>query len=220
MAMKRVIVDGVTLNRRTRNMLRVAEQRLGFSPHIYQGSYNGTVVRNSAGTHAGGGAVDLAADKRPNEVVRILREVGFAAWHRLPSQGPWIEHIHAIAIGDGELSPAARQQVRDYRDGLNGLANEGPDNGPRLHPIPTWPIKIPNLLYLNAWRQFRPGNKHPRRHVVAVERIQKILNLRHHANLRVDGNAGKLTRASFNKHYGSFSRATVKKLLAGYYHVV
>lgn len=218
MAMRRVIVQGHTLNRRTRNMLRMAERRLGFGLHIYQGSYNGTRVSASAGTHAGGGAVDVAAYKKPHEVVRVLREVGFAAWHRLPSQGPWIEHIHAIAIGDAELSPSARRQVQAYYDGRNGLANNGRDDGPRLRPIPRWRIKIPTLLYVNAWRQFKTHN--PRRNVVSVKRIQRLLNRRHNTDLKVDGLAGRHTRAAYSKHYGKFTRTSLKRLCNGFFRVV
>lgn len=219
MAMTRVVVQGHTLNRRTAKMFSLACKRLGFTPHIYQGSYNNTVSQ-SAGTHAGGGAIDVSASREPAKVVRVLREVGFAAWHRVPSQGPWIEHIHAIAIGDPELSPAARDQVHQYYNGQNGLASRGRDDGPRLHPIPTWPIKLPTLVYLNAWNQFRPSNKKPRRNVRSVKRIQNLINKRHGRHLAVDGNAGPVTRKAFKRYYGDFNRKNLKKLVAGYFRVI
>lgn len=131
---------GVLLNYRTLEMLEITElrslDRLGIVPlSLSQGSYN-TSVSASAGTHAGGGALDVRVrnlNRNQREaVVYALRRTGFAAWLRTPAQGNWPYHIHAVAIGDKELSPAARQQVIDYRNGLNGLANKGPDDGPRV----------------------------------------------------------------------------------------
>lgn len=117
-----------------------AESLLGFVLNITQGSYN-TSVEQSAGTHAGGGAVDIStADmsrRRKQKVLRALRRAGFAAWLRTTSQGPWPEHIHAILVDHPALSPAAARQVAAYRAGRNGLANNAPDDGPRV-PITTW----------------------------------------------------------------------------------
>jgi hypothetical protein len=70
-------------------------------------------------------------------IARALRQVGFAAWVRNPSQGDWPWHIHAAAINDTDLSPQAQHQIGDYYLGFNGLANRGPDDGPRI-PIQTW----------------------------------------------------------------------------------
>lgn len=53
--------------------------------------------------------------------MRALRQVGFAAWHRTPSQGPWGHHIHSVAIGDPTASPAAKRQVADFKRGGDGL---------------------------------------------------------------------------------------------------
>lgn len=133
----------IVINGRTRDMLAAANKKLGFTPVIVQGSYRaGHGASASAGTHDGGGVVDLRvayglpARMTANKVVRALREVGFAAWHRTPAQG-FDEHVHAVAIGDRDLSPSAHQQVVDYRAGRNGLANHGADDGPKV-PIVTW----------------------------------------------------------------------------------
>ena len=95
----------------------------------------------SAGTHDGGGAADISIGHRCGRripfVVRALRRVGFAAWHRLPSQGPWEEHIHAVAVSDPDLAGGAQHQVGDYYEGRNGLANGAPDDGPQI-PKRTW----------------------------------------------------------------------------------
>jgi peptidoglycan hydrolase-like protein with peptidoglycan-binding domain len=133
--------DGVLVNARTRSMLTEAERRLGRTLVLSQGSYNPGGDPTSAGTHDGGGVVDIdvrgmtAATR--TSVVRALREVGFAAWVRNPTQGSWPWHIHAAAISDPDLSSQAQHQVGDYYLGRNGLANRGADDGPRI-PIRTW----------------------------------------------------------------------------------
>lgn len=130
---------GVTLNQRTADMIAYVEKRLGKRLQILQGSYH-KGVSASAGVHDGGGAVDVNAYSsglKPDEIVLAMRKAGFAAWHRKTIPGLWGEHIHAVAIGDSEMSPAASLQILEYRAGQNGLANRGPDDGPRVT-IRTW----------------------------------------------------------------------------------
>ena len=62
---------------------------------------------------------------------------GLRAWHHLPSQGPWAEHVHTVAISDTDMSPQAQQQAGAYFQGRNGLADNGKDNGPRVKKV-TW----------------------------------------------------------------------------------
>ncbi|RAN92259.1 hypothetical protein GAR05_06250 [Micromonospora saelicesensis] len=133
--------DGYVVNARTQAMLAEAQRLLGYTLVLDQGSYNPGGDPTSAGTHDGGGVVDIAvtgmtAAKR-TAVTRALRQVGFAAWVRNPNQGDWPWHIHATAINDTDLSSQAQHQVGDYYLGMNGLANQGPDDGPRV-PIKTW----------------------------------------------------------------------------------
>jgi hypothetical protein len=135
----RVEVNGETLNRRTLAMLEHAQelysgeiQLTGFA--ITQGSYsNGVSV--SFGTHSGGGAVDLSVLSRETytvlwddiePLIHALRTAGFAAWLReygeLHEGSPI--HIHAIAIGDRELSTEAANQLTGeagYFRGYSGL---------------------------------------------------------------------------------------------------
>jgi len=138
---KRLSSHGATMNARTKAMLAKAESRLGRTLTVTQGSYNPGGDPNSAGTHDGGGVLDLSVRDMPTatqtKVVRTLREVGFAAWRRTPSQGDWPFHIHAVAISDTDLSPAAQHQVGDYYLGRNGLANQAPDDGPKVKKV-TW----------------------------------------------------------------------------------
>lgn len=138
----RIEVNGSTINQRTLAMLTHAQELYGgeleiSGPGITQGSYS-TAVSASFGTHAGGGAVDLSVlsvgtytvlwdDLGP--LIRALRAAGFAAWVReygeLYADSPI--HIHAIAIGDQELSPAAEEQLTGeagYFRGYSGLPVE------------------------------------------------------------------------------------------------
>lgn len=135
----RVEVNGWTLNQRTIAMLAHAQQLYGgeleLTGHaITQGSYHDNGAA-SFGTHLGGGAVDLSVLRRGTYTVlwddiepllRALRAAGFAAWLReygeLYTDSPI--HIHAIAIGDEELSPAAQEQLTGeagYFQGYSGL---------------------------------------------------------------------------------------------------
>jgi hypothetical protein len=138
----RIEVGGWTINARTYAMLQQAALAYGgpieiTKEVITQGSYhdNGEA---SFGTHLGGGAVDLSVIQHPEWVVlwdevepliRALRAAGFAAWLRDYGEiypGSPI-HIHAIAIGDRELSPAAIEQLtgaNGYFRGFTGLPNK------------------------------------------------------------------------------------------------
>ncbi|MDP9144333.1 MAG: hypothetical protein M3N43_06500 [Actinomycetota bacterium] len=123
---------GVKLDAQTRDILVEVDKLVG--PYIpirpTQGSYS-TSVGASAGTHAGGGAVDLSTrDMSPWQielVVFLLRRTGCAAWHRAPSEGDWASHVHAINKTARDLSPQAKRQVDSYMAGKNGLASNKPD---------------------------------------------------------------------------------------------
>jgi len=120
-------------------MVLAAEKILGYQFDIIQGSYNSGVAA-SAGTHDGGGAVDVWGKGGSHVAAEVaaLRKVGFAAWGRTPAQGPWGYHEHAIAIGDPELSSGARNQVTAYKNGRNGLASNGRDTFTRAYVNNTW----------------------------------------------------------------------------------
>ena len=118
-----------------------AERRLGRQVGVTQGSYNAGGVGASAGTHDGGGALDISVSgltaAQRTATVKALRQVGFAAWLRTPAQGDWGYHIHAIAINDTDLSSGAQHQAGDYYLGENGLADGAPDDGPQVTKV-TW----------------------------------------------------------------------------------
>jgi hypothetical protein len=137
-----VEVNGWTVNQRTLTMLAHAQELYGgeleLAGHaITQGSYHDNGAA-SFGTHLGGGAVDFSVLRRGTYTVlwdgiepllHALRAAGFAAWLReygeLYQDSPI--HIHAIAIGDRELSAAAETQLTGeagYFRGYNGLPVE------------------------------------------------------------------------------------------------
>lgn len=109
---------------------------------VTQGSYNAGGVAQSAGTHDGGGVVDLHASSLSAaerlDVLTEARRRGFAAWLRTPYQGDWVWHIHAVAIGCSDLSSSAARQVTAYLNDRNGLSGNGPDDGPDGFRRMTW----------------------------------------------------------------------------------
>jgi hypothetical protein len=128
-----VTYRGVTLNKRTAAAVIQAQRLYGRAfDAIPQGSYHsGTSA--SAGTHDGGGAIDVY-DSHLDAVQHVMRVVGFAAWHRPYLAGEWNAHCHAIMLGDKEMSSGAKAQIPDYRNYLDGLAYHQPDNS--WHPFP------------------------------------------------------------------------------------
>ena len=131
--------DGKKVDCLTDAALIEAEKRLGYPLTIVQGSYNAGGVGASAGTHDGGGAVDLAPYDWAHKV-RVMRAVGFAAWHRPTIPGVWNEHIHCILVSDAKASPAAKAQIVDYRNHRDGLAGHGFDNTWHPNPIPEFAL--------------------------------------------------------------------------------
>lgn len=145
----RLWVNGGLFNARTIAMLDHAQAlydaqggTLDLRLAITQGSYTGGALAASFGTHDGGGAVDLSVRSpvdwsvQADEIepmLRALRAAGFAAWLRAEDElypGSVI-HIHAIAVGDAELSEAARAQI----DGTFGYLR-GYDGLPQINGVP------------------------------------------------------------------------------------
>jgi hypothetical protein len=157
---ERSTVNGEPVNRRTARMLETASEihpGPGDLQRVVQGSYT-DAVDASFGTHAGGGAVDISIRDPANPsmrlfdevepMVRALRQAGFAAWYRATDElhldSP--PHIHAIAVGDRELSEAARLQIdgpSGYFRGMNGLPRDPPEpdrhGGPIVCP---WMVEL------------------------------------------------------------------------------
>ncbi len=142
---------GVKVNVRTRVMIERAEsymKKMGINSRlvITQGSYSNSVSA-SAGTHSGGGALDISIRQystgTADKVVKALRMAGFAAWRRRTVEG-FTPHIHAIAIGDKRASASAKSQVASYFRGRDALAANRPDihlssaGGNIGRPVPNW----------------------------------------------------------------------------------
>ena len=139
------------VDRMTIDAIEEAEHAGGHPFIVTQGSYQrGHGDENSAGTHDGGGAVDLrwCGHRR---CIAALRGAGFAAWHRTPRQGPWPHHVHAVLIGHPLLARSAHNQVVDYQEGRNGLASNGPDDGPEPLDLQEDEVKRPTTF--NGWMQ-------------------------------------------------------------------
>jgi hypothetical protein len=122
-------------------MVREAEKIAKVTFRPTQGSYSRGAL--SAGTHSGGGAIDLSVRgysvATRERVVRALRTVGFAAWYRSGSEGPWASHIHAIAIGTRDAAPVAKRQVVSYKNGKSGLRSNRRDRHAYMKvPFRTW----------------------------------------------------------------------------------
>lgn len=150
---RKVTIDGDTLTARAWIMLEDARREVGLPPgaaRVMQGSWSAGSL--SAGTHAGGGAIDLSVAgldpaQRTALVVALRRRNG-CAWERSRRYG-WTsgDHIHCIVRDEPGLSRSALAQVQQYDGARNGLANRGPDPHPRpkQHPIEEvldmdWPV--------------------------------------------------------------------------------
>ncbi len=142
---------GAKVNVRTRVMIERAEtymKQMGINSRltITQGSYSSSVSA-SAGTHSGGGALDISirqySTATADKVVKALRMAGFAAWRRRTVEG-FSPHIHAIAIGDKRASSSAKSQVAAYFRGTDALRSNRKDihltsvGGNIGRPVPNW----------------------------------------------------------------------------------
>lgn len=139
---------GVTLD--TRTAAQCAELAAIIGDDILvtptQGSYR-PHTRYSAGTHSGGGAVDIsvagltAAQER--RLIIAEDKVGLCGWIRPAISGLWVRHNHVLSIpagfkGPGVLDPSAWDQITACRRGLDGLASAGPDPHKTLRTWTTW----------------------------------------------------------------------------------
>lgn len=118
----------------TKKRLDIARLKSGLALRVTQGGYNAGAVSESAGTHDGGGVIDISVkDMTWDQIwaaLTALREAGFIAWYR--NAGFKTPHIHAVERSSKTLSEGARKQVLAYNRGRNGLANNGADDGPKV----------------------------------------------------------------------------------------
>ncbi len=136
---------GVQVDERTKSALIWAEKRYlkrgkGRKPWVLtQGSYNPGGVNASAGTHDGGGVVDISiAGMNPKQIkasVKWQRKAGFGSYFR---DWPGNRHIHALLLGHRTFSAGAKQQQTSYLNGRDALAGNLLDSTWRPKPIPRW----------------------------------------------------------------------------------
>jgi peptidoglycan hydrolase-like protein with peptidoglycan-binding domain len=154
---RHVTFRGATMNARTKEMLQRAESimrnqlgRKDFRFEVTQGSYH-RGVGASAGTHDGGGTLDIRTrgkgNKEIDDMVKAMRMAGFAAWSRGRGHDTFAPHIHAVALGDRELSGqggsfGAFDQIPDYARGRTGLSSHARDADAHVgRPVPDWAKK-------------------------------------------------------------------------------
>jgi hypothetical protein len=139
--------NGALMDQKTKTFVQCCEKDLGYSLTILQGCYH-PGVSQSAGTHDGGGVVDLAPFDWSRKTT-VARKRGGFYWHRLPIPGVWGEHIHGGIRNHGTLSPSAARQQDDFdaHPPRNGLANHAVDTS-GLHPDPP-----ATFSYLGAWHE-------------------------------------------------------------------
>lgn len=214
----------IKLNMRSVCMLKQAQRDGNFTLRLVQGSFNPCpketnpcCVPASEKTHDGGGVFDasvktstgaLLDQSQIDHRVRSLRLAGWAAWHRTSFDSP---HIHAVAVGDRQLSDAAKSQVADYKDGKDGLAGHHDDPDARVDPkffsdafLARYVTTAPNIfadasiLAFVALRFHRTADQFtsPRsaKHIQLVQRALKELGL---YPFVVDGEWGRRTHDGF-----------------------
>lgn len=102
---------------------------------IVQGGCNRGGVSASAGTHDGGGAIDITAFNIGNRV-KVFRLLGSRMWYRRALRGVWSAHGHGITSGVSVSAGAHRQRIAyaNRRDGLAGNRRD-PDWRPDYYDI-------------------------------------------------------------------------------------
>lgn len=133
--------NGQLLTRRVWAMLDAVADETGLTVYVGQGGHKlrqGGGAGASAGTHDIGDVFDISLSRVPESSwVRLntaLRRWNACAWVRSPAYG-WTStgpHIHGVMRDSAHgLSTGARDQVRAYDAGKNGLKNGAPDPFPR-----------------------------------------------------------------------------------------
>jgi len=117
---------GLVLDPSTKSKISIAEKQWGESFNIVKGGYL-KADKFSGSTHTGGGVFDAyyagGSQLFPITAVEALRKAGFAAWNR-DQFGANNKHIHAIEIGNPNLSKSAASQVAAYLRGEDGLGGK------------------------------------------------------------------------------------------------
>jgi hypothetical protein len=195
------------VTRRHYAKIKLAEKKLGYPITVVQGSYH-TGVKASAGTHDGGGCLDLAPFDWKHKC-RVFRELGDTAWHRTALPDVWSEHIHTVDLGCSNLASISKQQVKDYRNKLDGLKHPKADPQWRPDPIPAFELTVAMISTLWPQRKSRRVRRVDLNKVreqaesasptpnAGVKLIQRALNKAIRSELLVDGKFGEFTRKAY-----------------------
>lgn len=144
------------------------------SLYIAQGSWN-IGYKPSAGTHDKSGVEDIYDDDL-DDLVKVLRKLGFPGYHRTEEQG-FDPHAHVITYGDPGMGSYAKLQQKAYlldRNGLGRDAKAGPDTewapvnrdvkfkvADAAHPIGDWKVKRQGMW---SFSQATQQDKHRLKH--------------------------------------------------------
>ncbi|WP_243061119.1 hypothetical protein [Nocardioides sp. SR21] len=118
---------------------------------VTQGGYQGTAGDPDSGTtHRLGGGTDFHWCGHP-ECLLALRLAGGFVWLRNPAQGDWPFHMHGGPLDHPYMDTRLAAQQVSYLSRGNGLG--GPDDGPRLDPIPrpVWPWPQEDDMPFTNW---------------------------------------------------------------------
>ena len=134
------------MDNKTQAFLTAMEAKLGYELTVVQGCYNAGAVSASAGTHDGGGVVDLGCAWDHQRKVRAARELGgFASFTPDLPAGVWASTSISALRDHGRLAP--REPRRRWqaspstatRPEGNGLAGNAVDR--------TWPPTDPSVTF-------------------------------------------------------------------------
>ncbi|CAN5427104.1 hypothetical protein BH09PAT4_BH09PAT4_03260 [soil metagenome] len=123
---------------------------------VVQGSYCGSSCAAASGSsHDKGATIDISTRDRGGiekvyKLLKVLREVGFAAWYRDGGDNPSFagnEHIHAVALGaplTGPNAPGSTDQLILYCTGGDGLHGGQKDRQLAIvgRPLPDWALHV------------------------------------------------------------------------------
>lgn len=169
---ERFTFRGKILDRMTIAALLAAEKQYGRAFRLIQGSYNAGGVGASAGTHDGGGAVDLGWCIRFRKQNRCMRAYAKAAgWPRPTILGLWSRHYHAIIIGNEKASSGAKSQVAEYRAGGDGLVGGTPDRFWRPNDIEAFSYKKAALV---SWQRFNAVSESKDKKADTTEGVKQV----------------------------------------------
>ena len=151
-------------DKRTLYMVNVANdclKQLGEKPvTVIQGSYcAGSCAGASGSSHDKGATLDIRTKDRGGhdkimKLLKVLREVGFAAWYRDGGDNPSFggnEHIHAVALGaplTGPNAPGSPDQLILYCTGGDGLKGGQKDRQLAAvgRPLPEWALHVNQIV--------------------------------------------------------------------------